>query len=147
MESHERVRRPADALKDRESELLGSPPTSALAGSNAALALQRSVGNRTTAMLLATRSSIAGAAAQYANPPTTGTLPTREQLDEAVDRSFREFFPDAPKRLDPNDPEQADLVSTWVGLRDGILNEWTDRVFFAFFPNAPKKLDPSNSPS
>lgn len=76
---------------------------------------------------------------------SAGNLPTREQLDEEVDRSFREFFPDAPKRLDPDDPEQAELVSTWVGLRDGILNEWTDRVFFASFPYAPKKLDPSNS--
>lgn len=78
------------------------------------------------------------------NPPSA-TLPTRPQLNAEVDRMFREFFPDAPKRLDPTDSKQADLVDTWLGVRDGILDQWTDRVFFSFFPNAPRKLDPSKS--
>jgi hypothetical protein len=83
--------------------------------------------------------------APTANPPPAGTLPTRKQLNAEVDRMFREFLPDAPKKLDPKDPKQADLVDTWLGIRDGILDQWTDKVFFSFFPNAPKKLDPSKS--
>lgn len=81
-------------------------------------------------------------AMRTAHPPPA-TLPTRPQLNAEVDRIFREFFPNAPKRLDPNDPTQADLVDTWLGIRDGILDQWTDIIFFSFFPNAPKKLDPS----
>ena len=85
------------------------------------------------------------ALAPTADVPPSGTLPTPRQLNAEVDRRFREFFPDAPKRLDPNDPKQAKLVDTWLGLRDAILNEWTDRVFFSFFPHAPKRLDPNRS--
>jgi hypothetical protein len=81
--------------------------------------------------------------AKVAPPPPPEPLPTRQQLNAEVDRMFREFFPDAPKQLDPNDPKQADLVETWLGVRDAILDQWTDRVFFSFFPNAPKKLDPN----
>jgi hypothetical protein len=146
-----------------EPEPGGAMPAS-LARLDAALALKRAVGNRATAMLLATQTdggaseeesaSVAGSERARVPPPAdkvpvaiappARTLPTMQQLDAEVDRVFREFFPDAPKHLDPDDPKQTELVDTWFGIRDGILDEWTDQVFFSFFPRAPRKLDPNN---
>jgi hypothetical protein len=73
-------------------------------------------------------------------------LPTSAQLNEEVDRSFRDSFPTAPERLDPHDPAQADLVTTWLSIRDGLLNDWTDKAFFSYFPDYPTadKLNPSD---
>ena len=117
--------------------------------------LQRMLGNRSVAQLIQAKQltpegKIVGLQRQLNKPPVAptppaGTLPTRQQLNAEVDLMFREFFPDAPKQLNPNDPKQADLVDTWLGVRDGILNQWTDKVFFSFFPNAPKRLDPNNT--
>jgi hypothetical protein len=70
-------------------------------------------------------------------------LPTRDQLHDEVDRVFRELFPTAPERLDPDDPNQSDLVAAWLEQRDITVNEWTNAVFFEFFPDAGK-LDPDN---
>jgi hypothetical protein len=74
------------------------------------------------------------------------TLPTRDQLNLEVDRRFREFFPGAPQRLDPDDPDQADLVKSWVGIRDGILDDWTDETLYTFFPGIRgQKLNPNDA--
>jgi hypothetical protein len=70
-------------------------------------------------------------------------IPTQAQLYEEVDRRFAAEHPDAPQRLDPNDPNQHQWVQDWLHLRDKTLNEWTDHVFFEHFPNAGQ-LDPNN---
>jgi hypothetical protein len=70
-------------------------------------------------------------------------VPTRTELNAEVDRQFRGRHPDAPKRLDDDDPGQAPLVEEWLEIRDGVVNEWTDRVFFERFP-AAGKLDPND---
>jgi hypothetical protein len=67
-------------------------------------------------------------------------LPTRDQLNAEVDRQFREQYPQAPERLDP---DQAAWVNAWLGIRDQVLNAWTDEVLFRFFPDAGQ-LDPNN---
>lgn len=71
-------------------------------------------------------------------------LATREQVNEAVDARFFEKHPDAPRKLDPNDPAQAGLVANWLEIRDQLVNEWTDQYFFGFFPGAPAKLNSSD---
>jgi hypothetical protein len=73
-------------------------------------------------------------------------LPTHAQMNEAVDARFFEQHPDAPRKLDPNDPAQAPLVADWLKIRDDMLNEWTDYYFFEFYPDAPRQLD-SNDPA
>ena len=70
-------------------------------------------------------------------------IPTKAQLFEEVDRRFAADHPDAPQRLDPDDPNQQQWVQDWVQIREQILNEWTDYVFFEFFPDG-HTLDPSN---
>lgn len=71
------------------------------------------------------------------------TIPTQAQLYEEVDRRFAAAHPDAPQRLDPDDPNQQQWVQQWLHLRDQTLNEWTDHVFYEHFPHA-QKLDPAN---
>ena len=71
------------------------------------------------------------------------TIPTQTQLYEEVDRRFAADHPDAPQRLDPDDPNQHQWVQEWLQIRDQTLNEWTDYVFYEFFPYA-QRLDPSN---
>ena len=73
-------------------------------------------------------------------------LPTREQVNQAVDEQFFQQHPDAPRKLDPNDPTQAELVASWLALRDQLLNEWTDQYFFSFYPSAPARLN-DNDPA
>ena len=70
-------------------------------------------------------------------------IPTQAQLFEEVDRQFAEAHPDAPQRLDPDDPNQQQWVQEWIQLRDQILNDWTDYVFYEHFP-AANRLDPNN---
>ncbi len=71
-------------------------------------------------------------------------IPTQAQLYEEVDRRFAADHPDAPQRLDPDDPNQQQWVQEWLQIRDQTLNEWTDYVFYEYFPHA-QRLDPSNS--
>jgi len=71
------------------------------------------------------------------------TVPTRTELNTEVDREFFEQHPEAPAKLDPKDPSQADLVAAWLALRDTVVNEWTNKVFFEHFP-AAGKLDPND---
>ncbi len=73
-------------------------------------------------------------------------LPTHQQMNEAVDSRFFERHPDAPRKLDPNDPSQAALVADWLAIRDEMLNEWTDYYFFEFYPGAPRQLN-ANDPA
>lgn len=70
-------------------------------------------------------------------------IPTQAQLYEEVDRRFAAEHPDAPSRLDPDDPAQATWVSQWLEIRDHVLNEWTDFVFAEFFPGTGR-LNPSD---
>jgi hypothetical protein len=71
------------------------------------------------------------------------TIPTQAQLYEEVDRRFAAEYPNAPTRLDPDDPDQAPYVMEWLRIRDELSIQWTDYVFAEFYPNAGK-LDPSN---
>ena len=73
-------------------------------------------------------------------------LRTHEELNAEVDRVFRDWFPDAPERLDPDDAEQATMVQEWARLRDDTLNIWTNEAFYEFFPEIAQgtKIDPSN---
>lgn len=71
-------------------------------------------------------------------------LPTRDELNDEVDRRFHERFTDAPARLDPDDPGHATWIDEWVAIRDAILTDWTDEAFAGFFPDAGR-LDPDDS--
>ena len=62
-------------------------------------------------------------------------IPTQAQLYEEVDRRFAIEQPDAPRRLDPDDPNQAAWVARWLELRDEVLNDWTNFVFNEYFPD------------
>jgi hypothetical protein len=64
------------------------------------------------------------------------TLPTRDQLNDAVNLDFFDQYPDAPRQLDPNDPDQAELVEAWNEIYRAKANGWTDEVFWRFFPDA-----------
>ena len=70
-------------------------------------------------------------------------LPTQAQLYEEVDRRFAAANPQAPQRLDPNDPNQQQWVHEWLQIRDSTLNEWTDYIYHEFYPGS-HKLDPAN---
>ncbi len=72
------------------------------------------------------------------------TIPTQAQLHEEVDRVFRDQYPDAPERLDPDDPDQADLVRAWLEIRDEIVNRWTDEVYYEAYPDGPAPIDPQD---
>lgn len=72
------------------------------------------------------------------------TIPTQAQLHEEVDRVFRDQYPDAPERLDPDDPDQADLVRAWLEIRDEIVNRWTDDVYHEAYPDGPSPIDPQD---
>jgi hypothetical protein len=71
------------------------------------------------------------------------TVPTRTELHAEVDRQFRERHPEAPEKLEKDDPGHASLVEAWLEIRDTVVNEWTDKVFFEYFPTAGK-LDPDD---
>jgi hypothetical protein len=70
-------------------------------------------------------------------------LPTRDELHDEVDRRFAEQFPDAPARLDNDDPGHAAWIEAWLGIRDEVLHDWVDEVFARWFPDAGR-LDPDN---
>jgi hypothetical protein len=70
-------------------------------------------------------------------------LPTQAELYAETDRQFAAQHPEAPQRLDPDDPAQASLVTAWLAIRDELLNAWTDQAFYEFFPSAGR-LDPAN---
>jgi hypothetical protein len=69
--------------------------------------------------------------------------PTRAELNTEVDRQFHEQHPEAPDKLDADDPGQADLRKDWLEIRKTVVNEWTNKVFFEHFP-AAGKLDPED---
>jgi hypothetical protein len=55
----------------------------------------------------------------------------REFLNRMVDAHFFRFFPQAPEKLDPNDPAHANFVEYWLDLRDKIEDkphkyDWSD---------------------
>jgi len=72
-------------------------------------------------------------------------LPTRDELLTKVDARFRERFPTAPARLDPNDESQAEMIDGWYDVHREILSKLTDEAFFSLYPDAPERLDPSDS--
>jgi len=73
-------------------------------------------------------------------------VPSREFLISEVDREFALQHPEAPRRLNANDPSQAHLVEQWNAMYHEFLSAMVDSHFFRFFPNAPRQLDP-NDPS
>jgi hypothetical protein len=60
-----------------------------------------------------------------------------------VDREFFLQHPEAPRRLNPDDPHQASLVRQWNELFNEFLNRMVDHHFHRFFPDSPR-LDPNN---
>lgn len=71
-------------------------------------------------------------------------LPSREFLISEVDREFALQHPEAPRRLNANDPSQAHLVEQWNAMYHEFLSNMVDSHFFRFFPNAPRRLDPTD---
>jgi len=72
------------------------------------------------------------------------TLPSREDFFSHVDFRFRELAPEAPVRLDPNDPSHGTMIRQWHQAHHEVLSKMTDEAFFAFFPDAPAHLDPAD---
>lgn len=70
-------------------------------------------------------------------------LATRDELHDEVDRRFGQQFPDAPERLDDDDPGHAAWIEAWLAIRDEVLHDWVDQVFARWFPDAGR-LDPDN---
>ena len=70
-------------------------------------------------------------------------LPTRDQLYDETDRRYKAAHPDAPDRIDPDDPAHNGWERTWLEIRDSVLYEWTDEIFYQYFPSAGR-LDPGN---
>lgn len=66
---------------------------------------------------------------------------SRTELYWRVDAYFRELYPQAPERLDPRDPAQAEWRQGWIYARDTLLNEEVNRVYWDRFPDAPVQLD------
>jgi len=73
-------------------------------------------------------------------------LPSREFVMKQVDDNFALQHPEAPKKLNPNDPAQAHWVQAWNAEYAEELNWIVDTHFRRFFPDAPRHLDP-NDPS
>jgi hypothetical protein len=71
------------------------------------------------------------------------SVPSQAQLYDEVDRLYHERHPDAPYKLDRDDPEHRPWVERWLEIRDDVVNEWTNQVFFTWFPSAGK-LDPND---
>ena len=71
-------------------------------------------------------------------------LPTREELLSHVELRFYELAPDAPIRLDPNDPSHQVMIRQWHQAHHEVLSKLTDQAFFGYYPQAPARLDPAD---
>ena len=71
-------------------------------------------------------------------------LPTRDEMLSHVELRFRELTPDAPVRLDPNDPTHAAMIRQWHQAHREVLSKLTNEAFFGYYPQAPSWLDPAN---
>ena len=71
-------------------------------------------------------------------------LPTREELLSHVEFRFRELAPDAPVRLDPNEPSHQAMIRQWHQAHHEVLSKFTDETFFGYYPDAPARLDPAD---
>jgi hypothetical protein len=71
-------------------------------------------------------------------------LPTREELLSHVEFRFRELAPDAPVRLDPNEPSHQSMIRQWHQAHHEALSKLTDTVFFGYYPDAAARLDPAD---
>jgi len=72
-------------------------------------------------------------------------LPTRDELLAHVEFRFRELAPDAPIKLDPNNPAHHTMIRQWHQAHHEMLSKLTDQVFFGYYPDAPKQLDPAKA--
>jgi hypothetical protein len=70
-------------------------------------------------------------------------LPTRDELLAHVEFRFRELAPDAPVKLDPDNPAHTTMIRQWHQAHHEMLAKLTDQVFFGYYPDAPKQLDPA----
>jgi hypothetical protein len=68
-------------------------------------------------------------------------LPTRDELLAHVEFRFYELAPDAPVKLDPNNPAHQTMIRQWHQAHHEMLSKLTDEVFFGYYPDAPKHLD------
>jgi hypothetical protein len=71
-------------------------------------------------------------------------LPTREELLSHVEFRFYELAPDAPVKLDPNNPSHQTMIRQWHQAHHEVLSKLTDATFFGYYPDAPKRLDPAD---
>jgi hypothetical protein len=69
-------------------------------------------------------------------------LPTRDELLAHVELRFYELAPDAPIKLDPNNPAHQTMIRQWHQAHHEMLSQLTDKVFFGYYPDAPKRLNP-----
>ena len=72
-------------------------------------------------------------------------LPTRDELLAHVELRFYELAPDAPIKLDPNNPAHQTMIRQWHQAHHEMLSQLTDKVFFGYYPDAPKQLDPADA--
>ena len=72
-------------------------------------------------------------------------LPTRDELLAHVELRFYELAPDAPIKLDPNNPAHQTMIRQWHQAHHEMLSQLTDKVFFGYYPQAPKRLDPADA--
>lgn len=61
-----------------------------------------------------------------------------------VELRFRELAPDAPVRLDPDDPAHGTMIRQWHQAHHEVLSKLTDQAFFGYYPQAPARLDPAD---
>lgn len=71
-------------------------------------------------------------------------IPTREELNAAVEQHFRHLYPDAPLKLSRSGSHDEAYRNAWLEIRDALLDSEVNRIYWERFPDGPLKLDPEN---
>jgi hypothetical protein len=71
-------------------------------------------------------------------------IPTREELNAAVEHHFRHLYPDAPLKLSRSGSHDEAYRNAWLEIRDALLDSEVNRIYWERFPDGPLKLDPEN---
>lgn len=58
-------------------------------------------------------------------------IPTRDELNAAVDKLYLERHPDAPNPIDPDNPDHRPWQDEWLAIREEVVNQWVDNIFAA----------------
>jgi hypothetical protein len=71
-------------------------------------------------------------------------IPTRDELFAEVDRTFRDWYPDAPRKLSRSGSHDAAYREAWLRIRDQTLESEVNRIYWERFPDGPMQIDPEN---